>query len=118
MSDLPEDRLESSPPFTYCAVDYCGPWHVKEGRKEVKKYIALFTCMASRAVHLEVSNSLETDSFINALRPFICRRGPVRQLRSDQGTNFIGAKRELREALQAMDQCKISSEMLKEDCDW
>ena len=118
MSDLPEDRLESSPPFTYCAVDYCGPWHVKEGRKEVKKYIALFTCMASRAVHLEVSNSLETDSFINALRPFICRRGPVRQLRSDQGTNFIGAKRKLREALQAMDQCKISSEMLKEDCDW
>ena len=117
MSDLPEDRLESSPPFTYCAVDYCGPWHVKEGRKEVKKYIALFTCMASRAVHLEVSNSLETDSFINALRRFICRRGPVRQLRSDQGTNFIGAKRELREALQAIDQCKISSEMLKEDCD-
>ena len=113
MSDLPVDRLESSPPFTYCAVDYCGPWHVKEGRKEVKKYIALFTCMASKAVHLEVSNSLETDS-----RRFICQRGPVRQLHSDQGTNFIGAKRELREALQAMDQCKISSEMLKEDCDW
>ena len=67
--------------------------------------------MASREVHLEVSNSLETDSFINALRRFICRRGPVRQLRSDQGTNFIGAKKELREALQAMDQCKISSEM-------
>ena len=118
MSDLPEDRLESSPPFTNCAVDYYRPWHVKEGRKEVKKYIALFTCMASRAVHLEVSNSLETDSFINALRRFICRRGPVRQLRSDQGTNLIGAKRELRETLQAMDQCKISSEMLKEDCDW
>ena len=118
MSDLPVDRPESSPPFTYCVVDYCGPWRVKEGRKEVKKYIALFTCMASRAVHLEVSNSLETDSFINALRRFICRRGPVRQLRSDQGTNLIGAKRELREALQAMDQCKISSEMLKEDCDW
>ena len=74
--------------------------------------------MASREVHLEVSNSLETDSFINALRRFICRRGPVRQLRSDQGTNFIGAKKELREALQAMDQWKISSEMLKEDCDW
>ena len=83
MSDLPEDRLESSPPFTYCAVDYCGPWQVKEGRKEVKKYIALITCMRSRAVHLEVSNSLEIDSFINALRRFNCRRGPVRQLPSD-----------------------------------
>ncbi|XP_027045048.1 uncharacterized protein LOC113672905, partial [Pocillopora damicornis] len=104
MSDLPEDRLEPAPPFTYCAVDYCGPWYIKEGRKEVRKYVALFTCMASRAVHLEVSNSLETDSFLNALRRFICRRGPVRQLRSDQGTNFIGAKRELREALQSMDQ--------------
>ena len=67
---------------------------------------------------LEVSNSLQTDSFINALRRFICRRGPVRQLRSDQGTSFIGAKREPREALQAMDQCKISSEMLKQGCGW
>ena len=74
--------------------------------------------MASRAVHLEVSNTLETDSFLNALRRFICRRGPVRQLRSDQGTNFIGAKRELREALQSMDQSKISAELLKEKCDW
>ena len=74
--------------------------------------------MASRAVQLEVSNSLETDSFINALRRFICRRGLVRQLRSDQRTNFIGANIELREALQAMDQCKTSSDMLKEDCDW
>lgn len=47
--------------------------------------------MASRAVHLEVSNTLETVSFHNASRRFICRRVPVRQLRSDQGTNFIGA---------------------------
>lgn len=118
MSDLPEDRLKPAPPFTYCAVDCYGPWYIKEGRKEVKKYVALFTCMASRAVHLEVSNTLETDSFLNALRRFICRRGPVRQLRSDQGTNFIGAKRELREALQSMDQSKISAELLKENCDW
>ena len=74
--------------------------------------------MASQAVHLEVSKTLETDSFINAVRRFICRRGPVRQLRSDQGKNFIGAKRELHEALQSMDQNKISAEMLKENCDW
>ena len=118
MADLPEDRLKPAPPFTYCTVDYCGLWHIKEGRKEVKKYVALFACMASRAVHLEVSNTLETDSFLNALRRFICRRGPVCQLRSDQGTNFIAAKRELREALQSMDQSKISAQLLKENCDW
>ncbi|KAJ8038830.1 hypothetical protein HOLleu_16370 [Holothuria leucospilota] len=60
MSDLPVDRTESSPPFTYCAVDYFGPWYVKEGRKVLKRYGALFTCMASRAVHIEVANSLTT----------------------------------------------------------
>jgi hypothetical protein len=59
--------------------------------------------MASRAVHIEVAASLETDSFINALRRFLSRRGPIRQLRSDQGTNFVGAKKELKDALRELD---------------
>ena len=92
MADLPEDRLEPTPPFTYCGADYFGPWYVKEGRKELKRYGVLFTCLFSRAVHLEVAHTLETDSYINALRRFICRRGPVRRIRSDQGTNCVGAK--------------------------
>ena len=91
MSDLTEDRLESTPPFTYCAVDYFGPFIVKDSRKELKRYGVLFTCMASKAINLETANSLETGAFINALRRFISRRGPIRQLRSDQGTNFVGA---------------------------
>ena len=90
MSDPPEDHLESTPPFTCCAVDYFGPFIVKDGRKQLKRYGVLFTCMASRAIHLETANSLKTDSFINALRRFISHRGPVRQLRTDQGTNFVG----------------------------
>lgn len=118
MADLPEDRLHPAPPFTYCAVDYFGPWIIKEKRKEIKRYGALFTCMTSRAIHLEVSHSLETDSFINALRRFICRRGPIRQLRSDQGTNFVGAKKELKEALTELDHAKIVRELLKNNCDW
>ena len=95
MADLPQSRLEDAPPFTYSAVDYFGPWYVKEGRREVKRYGALFTCMASRAIHIEVAHSMETDSFIQALRRFVCRRGAVRELRSDRGTNFIGAENEL-----------------------
>ncbi|KAK3751652.1 hypothetical protein QZH41_005869 [Actinostola sp. cb2023] len=71
-----------------------------------------------RAVHLEVANTLETDSYINALRRFICRRGPVRLLRSDQGTNLVGAKRELRDALSEMDRDRVKAEMLKSNCDW
>lgn len=118
MADLPSDRLEPTPPFTYCAVDYFGPWMIKEGRKELKRYGVLFTCLFSKAIHLEVANSLDTRSFVNALRRFICRRGPVRQLRSDRGTNFVGARRELEEALKEMDQDVVKKELLKANCDW
>jgi hypothetical protein len=118
MADLPIDRVDPSPPFTYAAVDYFGPWIIKERRKELKRYGVLFTCLASRAVHLEIAHSLSTDSFINALRRFVCRRGPVRQLRSDQGTNFIGARGELKDALLELDHGRIASEMLKSHCDW
>ena len=74
--------------------------------------------MASRATHLETANSLETDSFINALRRFINRRGPIRQLRSVQGTNLVGARNELTQALGEMDQEKIITKLLEEQCDW
>ena len=118
MAELPEDRVEPAPPFTNCAVDYFGPFNIKEGRKELKRYGALFTCMASRAVHIEVAATLETDSFISALRRFVCRRGPIRQLRSDQGTNFVGARRELKAALEELDHDKIRAELQRHDCDW
>ena len=118
MADLPQDRLEPSPPFTYAAVDFFGPFYVKEGRKELKRYGVLFTCMVSRAVHLETANSLDTNSFLCAYRRFIGRRGQVRQLRSDQGTNFVGAKNELANALREMDEAKLTNELLKDNCDW
>jgi len=74
--------------------------------------------MASRAIHLESSNTMDAHSFINALCRFICRRGPIRQLWSDQGTNFVEAKGELKEALKELDHDTIRSELLKENCDW
>ena len=109
MADLPEDRVEPAPPFTHCTVDYFGPWNIKEGRKELKRYDVLFTCLASRAVHLETASTLETDSFINTFRRFLCRRGPVRLLRCDRGTNFVGASRELKEALAELDYDHVRS---------
>ncbi|XP_038069094.1 uncharacterized protein LOC119738319 [Patiria miniata] len=118
MANLPEDRLQPAPPFTYCGVDYFGPWTVKEGRREVKRYGVLFTCMASRAIHIEVANSLTTDAFINALRRFTAVRGSVRLLRSDQGTNFVGAESELKRALEEIDQTKVQHFLEGKGCDY
>lgn len=99
-------------------MDYFGPWLVKQGRREVKRYGALFTCLASRAVHIEVADSLNTDSFLQALRRFIARRGPIREIRSDQGTNFVGADNELKRALEEMDDNEMKSKLLKHNIDW
>ncbi|XP_055958550.1 uncharacterized protein LOC130013685 [Patella vulgata] len=118
MSDLPEDRLETAPPFSYCGMDCFGPWYVKEGRKEIKRYGLLFVCMASRAIHIETLNDLSTDAFINGLRRFQCIRGPIRQLRCDNGTNFIGAKRELHQAFHEMDSGRIQKYLVENGCDY
>ena len=92
MSDLPEARVSQSEPFTMVGCDAFGPFHVKNGRKQCKRYGLIFTCLYSRAVHLEMAYELSTDSFINAYRRFVSIRGPVKQLFCDQGTNFVGAE--------------------------
>ena len=118
MADLPADRVEPAPPFTFSGVDLFGPFFVHERRSQVKRWGVLFTCMSSRAIHIEVAHSLSTDAFLNAYRRFVCRRGPVRVLRCDRGTNFVGGKRALQEALDEMDSGQIRRELLKQNCDW
>ena len=118
MAILPTSRVEPAPPFSFCAVDCFDPWYVKEGRREVKRYGTLFTCMVSRTIHIEGAHSMETDSFLQALRHVIARRGPIQELRSDQGTNFVEAENEVKSALQEMDDEKIKAELLKHNIDW
>ena len=118
MANLPTDRIDEQPPFTVCGVDFFGPFFIKDGRKEVKRYGAMFTCFLTRAVHIESSNTLDTDSFIQALRRFIARRGNVRTLRCDNGTNFVGAETELHKALKEMDDKKVSSFLQLHGGDW
>ena len=118
MADLPWNRTTVAPPFTYCGVDVFGPLQVKDGRKVLKRYGVLFTCFSLRAVQIELAATLETDSFIQALRRFIARRGAVREIRSDNGTNFVGAESELRKAYEEMDQTKIGNFLTEQGCDY
>ena len=118
MADLPSDRMEPAPPFTHCGVDCFGPWYIKEGRKELKRYGIIFTCLASRAVHIETAVSMDSSSFINALRRFISLRGNIRSLRSDQGSNFIGAQNELKRALEEMNHDDVRRFLLSQQCDY
>ena len=117
MSDLPEDRITPGDPvFTNVGVDLFGPFVVKVGRRQEKRYGVIFTCLAVRAVHIEVANSLSTDGFINALRRFISRRGPVRTIRCDNGTNFVGAERELRREIETSRD--VHEAMLRRGIEW
>lgn len=96
MADLPKERLRPDlPPFGNVGVDYFGPFEVKRGRSHMKRYGVIFTWMSSRVIHLEIAHTLDTDSCINALRRFVCRRGYVTHIWSDNETNLVGAKNEL-----------------------
>ena len=118
MADLPASRTEEVAPFTHAGVDMFGPFKIKEGRKRILRYVSLFTCFSSRAVHLESVNNLSTDNFILALRRFLARRGPTTSLRSDNGGNFVGANNEFRKAYREMDHSKIHDFLLAEKCEW
>ena len=118
MADLPRERLFQEPPFTYCGIDMFGPILVKEGRKEMKRYGCRFKCLSNRAIHIKSTNSLSTDSFIEALRRFVSRRGNVRVIRTDNGTNFVGASAELNKAFSEMNHKKINEFMQEHGGQW
>ena len=119
MADLPVDRLTADqPPFTRVGIDYFGPFQVRRGRSFPKRYGVIFTCLAIRAVHIEVAHSLDTDSFLLALRRFVARRGQVKEIRSDNGTNFTSGEKELRESIKAWNQEKIHESLLQRDIKW
>lgn len=84
----------------------------------MKRCGVLFTCLVSRAVHIEVTSSLESSSFIQVLRHFIARRGSVREMRSDNGAAFVGARNELLHAIEEMDHREIRAKLKKEKNDW
>ncbi|XP_063540079.1 uncharacterized protein LOC134749105 [Cydia strobilella] len=99
VGDLPPERLQANqPPFTAAAVDLFGPMNITIGRRREKRWGVLYTCLTTRAVHLELAASLSASSMILSLRRMIARRGTPTVLYSDNATNFYGAEREIAEA--------------------
>ncbi|CAK9816429.1 hypothetical protein ANTPLA_LOCUS8963 [Anthophora plagiata] len=100
MGDLPAARVSPARAFSTCGVDYAGPFLLKErGRSRVtyKSYICIFVCFTTKAVHIELATDLSTGAFLNCLHRFISRRGRSHCIYSDNGTNFVGARKELNE---------------------
>ena len=121
MAPLPTLRTQMSlRAFSQTSVDYGGPFITKQGRGKarLKRYLCLFTCLATRAVHLELAYSLDTDAFLNAFYRMVLRRGLPQDMLSDNGTNFIGGERELRELVLQMDKDKIQNSTANSGVKW
>ena len=101
MGDLPKERVTPTRPFTNTGVDFTGHVDVKinkgRGVKTCKAYIAIFICMVTKAVHLELVSDLTTQAFLAAFKRMCARRGTPKQMYSDNGTNFVGAAKLLQE---------------------
>ena len=118
MADVPQDRLKQEPPLTYCGVDMFGPVQTKKKRNTLKQYGALFICLVSRAIHIEMTKSMDTDFFILALRRFIAKRGNIKSIWCNNGGNFIGAEKELEKRMNEMDNKRIGNFLLEKGADW
>ncbi|XP_055906424.1 uncharacterized protein LOC129941741 [Eupeodes corollae] len=108
MAQLPPARLASfSRPFSFVGIDYFGPLTVTIHRRTEKRCGVLLICLTTRGIHIEVAHSLSTDSCILAIRNCTARRGLPVEFHCDNGTNFRGAERELKEAYANLNKEKL-----------
>ena len=107
MGQLPSPRVTKVHPFIHSGVDFAGPFLLRQGNPRkptvTKGYLAVFVCLATKAIHIEVVSSLSTGAFNAALKRFSSRKGKPQHIYSDHGSNFIGARNELKELYQFLE---------------
>ena len=123
MADLPLDRLTPGPPFTGVGVDVFGPWSVvtrktRGGAAQSKRWAVLFSCLTTRAVHIELIEDMSSSCFINALRRLVALRGPVKIYRSDRGTNFVGAADDIGVHVVNVEEGPVKSHLKENTATW
>ena len=119
LGQLPPERVSLAAPFERSGVDYAGPFQIKYGQVRkptiIKTYICLFVCLTVKAVHLGLVSDLTTEAFIAALCRFIARRGCPARIWSDHGSNFVGARTELK-ALQTLLSDRVTQRVISDFC--
>ena len=121
MAPLPSERVcPFVCVFSCVSVDYAGPFVVTLGRKSLKRWLCVLVCMSTTAVKVEMVYSLSTESFLKAFRRFLASTGHVtKKIRSDNATNFVGARNEMKEALKELNEyIQEHDKMLKMGIDW
>ena len=109
MAPWPRSRVMKSSPFTFTGLDYLGPLYIKENGRIHKTWVCLFTCLAVRAVHLELARNMSAEQFLLCLRRFIARRGQPTKILCDNASQFKLAKSTLDKAWQ---KCLLDPDVL------
>ena len=126
MGPLPKERMDQLECFAHCATDLFGPMWVKHSckhedcvhTKETKVWGCIFTCLQSRAIHLEIVDDLSAEEFILALRRFVSRVGTPKSLFSDNGTNFTASAKELKKLFKNINWERVEKECLSKGIEW
>ncbi|GFW40650.1 uncharacterized protein TNCV_2835941 [Trichonephila clavipes] len=122
MGNLPANRLSAGRAFLNVGIDFGGPFitkpNVSRSKVKLKSYLALFICMATKAVHLGVVSDLSADAFLAAFRRFISRRGKPTNMFSDNATNFKGASLYLKEQLKLIKSVEVQNFVTQESITW
>ncbi|XP_037045848.1 uncharacterized protein LOC119081228 [Bradysia coprophila] len=125
MGNLPAERVNIARAFVHTSLDFMGPFDIHSmprGKRITKGYVCIFVCLTTKAVHMEAAPDLSIDGFIGCLKRFIARRGLVKKLICDNGTNFRGAHNKLEELYEIITsekgKRKIRKYCVERDIDW
>ncbi|CAB0040351.1 unnamed protein product, partial [Trichogramma brassicae] len=124
MAPLPPERITPCRAFARTRLDYAGPFQVWASRGRgvhaTKSWVAVFVCLTTKSVHLELAGDLSTASLLYALTRFSGRRGRSSELWSDNATHFHRADLEIRNALnnERLNWTTISDSLAEDKIKW
>lgn len=124
MADLPGDRIQPGKPFLHSGVDYAGPFELKvidrlgDSITMTKAWVAVFVCLKTRAVHLDVVTDYSSGAFLACYERFIGRRGRCERMYSDNGSSFTGAEKEIRRAYESWRSDETMNSLARNGTDW